>query len=101
MGHVRASGVQLGPLGVFPRHITSPRVDLGSVHLQTSEGQNCDLLAPPETFSHNFCSIGNFFQKWISGVGLMHFGPIERILSPKNQFRPPPRAAKYGLCASN
>ena len=39
MGHDRFWDLQLGPLEVFPRHITSPRVDLGSVHLQTSEGQ--------------------------------------------------------------
>ena len=86
MGHNRCSGVQLGPLGVFPRHITSPGVDLRSVHLQTSEGENCDFLAPPETFWHKKCSTGNFFRKRISGVDLMHFGPIERILRPKIDF---------------
>ena len=71
---------------VFPQHILSPRVDLGSVLLQTSEGEIRIFLAPPETFFKKKCSTGNFFRKWISGVDLMHFGPIERILSPNYEF---------------
>ena len=80
---------QLGRWVVFPRNITSIRPDLRSDGLQTSEGQIRDFLAPPETFWKKFGSIGNKIQKWISGVDLMHFGPIERILSPKNEFAPP------------
>ena len=85
-GNLAWSVCVLGEMEVFPRHITSLGVDLGSVLLETSEGQNREYFAPPETFLKNFCSIGNFFRKWISGVDLMHFGPIERILSPKIDF---------------
>ena len=58
---------------------------------------NSLVLAPPDANIKNFCSIGNKIQKLVSGVDLMHFGPIERNLSPKNRIRPPPGQAKYGL----
>ena len=43
----------LGKIEVFPRHITSLGVDLGSVLLEASEGQNREYFAPSETFFEN------------------------------------------------
>ena len=80
--------IQLSVCEGFPRNMLTTRVDLRSESLQTSEGQIREYLAPPETFWKNFCSIGNFSRKLVSCVDLMHFGPIERFLSPKNQFCP-------------
>ena len=49
---------------------------------------NSLVLAPPDANMKNFGSIGNKIQKLVSGVDLMHFGPIDRFLSPKNFFDP-------------
>ena len=45
--------IQLSVCEGFPRNILTARVDLRSEGLQTSEGQNRDLLAPSETLCEN------------------------------------------------